>query len=29
MSEKKDVISEEEAVQGNIFQVSALIALLE
>ncbi len=25
----KDVMSEEEAVQENIFQVSALIALLE
>ena len=29
MSKKKDVISEEEAVQENIFQVSALITLLE
>ncbi|MBC8288593.1 MAG: hypothetical protein H8E42_14090 [Nitrospinae bacterium] len=26
---EKDAISEEEAVQENIFQVSALIALLE
>lgn len=29
MAEKKDVLSEEEAVQENIFQVHALIALLE
>ncbi len=29
MSENKDALSEEEAVQENIFQVSALIALLE
>jgi hypothetical protein len=29
MSEEKDAISEEEAVQENIFQVSAIIALLE
>ena len=29
MSENKDAISEEEAVQENIFQVHALIALLE
>jgi len=29
MSEKKDAITEEEAIQENIFQVSALIALLE
>lgn len=29
MSENKDAITEEEAIQENIFQVSALIALLE
>jgi hypothetical protein len=29
MSDNKDAISEEEAVQENIFQVTALIALLE
>jgi hypothetical protein len=29
MPEKKEVMSEEEAIQENIFQVSALIALLE
>lgn len=29
MSENKDSISEEEAVQESIFQVTALIALLE
>jgi len=29
MSENKDSISEDEAVQENIFQVTALIALLE
>ncbi len=29
MSEKNDIMSQEEAIQENIFQVSAIIALLE
>jgi len=29
MSDAKDVVDEDEAVQENIYQVSALVALLE
>ena len=29
MSDTKDVVDEDEAVQENIYQVSALVALLE